>query len=92
MITPMLTFFFQPADIVGQILNFGLPAPIDVQVIGPLTNAPARTMRWPSQIDRSAWPVIPGAVDVHLHQVVDAPELRFNVDRTRADQLGLTQQ
>src|SRR5207248_3629943 len=38
---PSLTFFFQPADIVGQILNFGLPAPIDVQVIGPLTNAPA---------------------------------------------------
>ena len=38
---PGLTFFFQPADIVGQILNFGLPAPIDVQVVGPLANAPA---------------------------------------------------
>ncbi len=38
---PDLTFFFQPADIVGQILNFGLPAPIDVQVVGPLANAPA---------------------------------------------------
>jgi hypothetical protein len=37
---PDLTFFFQPADIVGQILNFGLPAPIDVQVVGPIKNAP----------------------------------------------------
>jgi len=87
---PHLTFFFQPADIVGQILNFGLPAPIDVQVIGPLTNAPANyalARQITARLTR-----ITGAVDVHLHQVVDAPELRFNVDRTRADQLGLTQQ
>jgi len=87
---PDLTFFFQPADIVGQILNFGLPAPIDVQVIGPLTNAPANYALARQITARLAQ--IPGAVDVHLHQVVDAPELRFNVDRTRADQLGLTQQ
>jgi multidrug efflux pump subunit AcrB len=87
---PGLTFFFQPADIVGQILNFGLPAPIDVQVIGPLTNAPANYALARQITARLAR--IPGAVDVHLHQVVDAPELRFNVDRTRADQLGLTQQ
>jgi hypothetical protein len=40
---PDLTFFFQPADIVSQILNFGLPAPIDVQVVGPLKNAPRIT-------------------------------------------------
>jgi multidrug efflux pump subunit AcrB len=87
---PELTFFFQPADIVGQILNFGLPAPIDVQVIGPLANAPANYALARQITARLAR--IPGAVDVHLHQVVDAPELRFNVDRTRADQLGLTQQ
>ncbi len=87
---PDLTFFFQPADIVGQILNFGLPAPIDVQVIGPLLNAPANYALARQITARLAQ--IPGAVDVHLHQVVDAPELRFNVDRTRADQLGLTQQ
>jgi len=87
---PDLTFFFHPADIVGQILNFGLPAPIDVQVIGPLTNAPANYALAQQITARLAR--IPGAVDVHLHQVVDAPELRFNVDRTRADQLGLTQQ
>jgi multidrug efflux pump subunit AcrB len=87
---PELTFFFQPADIVGQILNFGLPAPIDVQVIGPLTNAPANYALAREITARLAR--IPGAVDVHLHQVVDAPELRFNVDRTRAGELGLTQQ
>jgi multidrug efflux pump subunit AcrB len=86
---PNLTFFFQPADIVGQILNFGLPAPIDVQVIGPLTNA-AANYRLAKQIEQRIVRV-PGAVDVHLHQVVDIPEMRFNVDRTRADQLGLTQ-
>jgi multidrug efflux pump subunit AcrB len=87
---PELSFFFQPADIVGQILNFGLPAPIDVQVIGPLANGPANyalAQRITARLAR-----IPGAVDVHLHQVVDAPELRFNVDRTRAGELGLTQQ
>ncbi|HWB96552.1 MAG TPA: efflux RND transporter permease subunit [Bryobacteraceae bacterium] len=86
---PNLTFFFQPADIVGQILNFGLPAPIDVQVIGPLSNARANyqlARQMEVQIAR-----IPGAVDVHTHQVVDVPEIRFNVDRTRAEQLGLSQ-
>jgi multidrug efflux pump subunit AcrB len=87
---PQLTFFFQPADIVGQILNFGLPAPIDVQVVGPLTNAPANyalARKIEARLAR-----IPGAVDVHTHQVVDVPELMFRVDRTRAEQLGLTQQ
>jgi multidrug efflux pump subunit AcrB len=86
---PALTFFFQPADIVGQILNFGLPAPIDVQIVGTLTNVPknyALGKRIEARLAR-----IPGAVDVHMHQVVDAPELRFDVDRTRAGQLGLTQ-
>ncbi|HLY19904.1 MAG TPA: efflux RND transporter permease subunit [Bryobacteraceae bacterium] len=87
---PELTFFFQPADIVGQILNFGLPAPIDLQVIGPLTNASANYALARQITARLAR--VPGAVDVHLHQVVDAPELRFNVDRTRAVELGLTQQ
>ena len=87
---PELTVFFQPADIVGQILNFGLPAPIDVQVMGPLANARAN-YAIAHQIQRRLAD-IPGAVDVHTHQVVDVPELRFQVDRTRAEQLGLTQQ
>ncbi len=87
---PNLTFFFQPADIVGQILNFGLPAPIDVQVVGPLTNDKAN-YALARQIERSL-ATIPGAVDVHTHQVVDVPQLLFNVDRTRASQMGLSQQ
>jgi multidrug efflux pump subunit AcrB len=86
---PELSFFFQPADIVGQILNFGLPAPIDVQVVGPLANAKAN-YALAREIERRLTR-IPGAVDVHTHQVVDVPELTFQVDRTRARQLGLTQ-
>ena len=86
---PELSFFFQPADIVGQILNFGLPAPIDIQVVGPLSNAKANyaiARQIEGRLRR-----IPGATDVHTHQVVDVPELLFQVDRTRARQLGLTQ-
>jgi len=86
---PELGVFFQPADIVGQTLNFGLPAPIDVQVAGPLTNAAANYDIAKEIEQRLAQ--IPGAVDVHVHQVLDVPELRLNVDRTRAGQLGLTQ-
>ena len=86
---PDLTFFFQPADIVGQILNFGLPAPIDIQVIGPNANA-AKNYQVAKDIQQRLSRV-PGAVDVHIHQVVDVPEMHFNVDRTRAQQLGLTQ-
>ncbi len=86
---PMLTVFFQPADIVGQILNFGLPAPIDIQVAGPLANARANfdvARRIEREVAR-----IPGAVDVHTHQVAGIPELMFQVDRTRASQMGLSQ-
>jgi multidrug efflux pump subunit AcrB len=86
---PELSFFFQPADIVGQILNFGLPAPIDIQVVGPLANSKAN-YAIARQIERRLTR-IPGAADVHTHQVVDVPELMFQVDRTRAQQLGLTQ-
>jgi multidrug efflux pump subunit AcrB len=86
---PELSFFFQPADIVGQILNFGLPAPIDIQVVGPLANSKAN-YAIARQIERRMTR-IPGAADVHTHQVVDVPELLFQVDRTRAQQLGLTQ-
>ncbi len=84
---PQLTFFFQPADIVSQILNFGLPAPIDVQLIGRDQKGNYDIAR--QMVERIAR--IPGAADVHLHQVMDAPELRVNVDRTRAEQAGLTQ-
>ncbi len=84
---PDLTFFFQPADIVTQILNFGLPAPIDVQVQGydPANYEIARRLR-----ERIA--TIPGTADVHMHQVVNAPDLHLDIDRVRAAQFGLTQQ
>ncbi|MEH2229105.1 MAG: efflux RND transporter permease subunit [Nostoc sp.] len=84
-----LTFFFQPADIVTQILNFGLPAPIDIQVIGPAKNR-RDNYKIAKQI-KTQIAQIPGAVDVHLHQVVDAPDLRINVDRSQAQRSGLTQ-
>jgi len=84
---PKLTFFFQPADIVSQILNFGLPAPIDVQIVGRDQKGNYELAR--QMVERIAR--IPGAADVHLHQVMDAPELRVNVDRTRAEQAGLSQ-
>src|SRR5216684_6527515 len=84
---PQATFFFQPSDIVSQILNFGLPSPIDVQVVGRNEDANYHLAK---QIeDRIAQ--IPGAADVHLHQVRNAPTINVNVDRTRASQVGLTQ-
>ncbi|MBD2410848.1 RND transporter [Nostoc calcicola FACHB-389] len=86
---PELTFFFQPADIVTQILNFGLPAPIDIQVIGPAKNR-RDNYKIAKQI-KTKIAQIPGAVDVHLHQVIDAPEIRINVDRSQAQRSGLTQ-
>jgi multidrug efflux pump subunit AcrB len=84
---PEMTFFFRSADMVSQILNFGIPAPINIQVIGRNQQANQRIAR---EIERRLARV-PGAVDVRLHQVLDAPELRINVDRTRAGQMGLTQ-
>ena len=86
---PNYTFFFEPADIVTQILNFGLPAAVDVQISGPLQNSKAN-FEIAKQIE-ARMTRIPGAVDVHMQQVVDAPELRLDVDRTEAQQLGMTQ-
>ena len=86
---PDLTFFFQPADMVGQILNFGLPAPIDVQVVGPLRNL-EKNHEIARQISHRI-EMIPGAADVHVHQVNDVPMMRFDVDRARAGQMGFSQ-
>ena len=84
---PNLTFFYQPADIVSQILNFGLPAPIDIQLIGQNRAANyAIARRIAERIGD-----VPGLVDVHVHQVIAAPALQVNVDRTRAVQVGITQ-
>jgi len=85
---PQLTFFFQPADIVSQILNFGLPAPIDIQIAG-MNKADNYEMA--TQIVQRIRK-IEGVADVHLHQVVNVPKLHVEVDQTRARELGLTQQ
>jgi CzcA family heavy metal efflux pump len=84
---PGLTFFFQPANITNQILNFGLPSPIDIQIM----SRDKMTAYGVAREFEKLVAAIPGAVDVHLHQVMDYPELRVNVDRARAAQIGLTQ-
>ena len=83
---PGLTFSFLPADIVSQILNFGVPAPIDIQVVGPspknheVANQLLASLRH-----------VPGLVDLRLQQVFNQPELRVTTDRSRAQQLGISQ-
>ncbi len=83
---PGVEFFFQPADIVTQILNFGLPAPIDVQIIGTdmvssyqIAQQIANKMRH-----------IPGTADVHVQQLLSLPTLHMDIERTRVTQVGLT--
>ncbi len=84
---PGMIFFFEPANITNQILNFGLPAPIDLQVTGRDTaNNFKIASRLKDRIER-----IPGAADVHIHQVYKQPQLNVNVDRVKAGGLGLTQ-
>jgi multidrug efflux pump subunit AcrB len=83
---PGATFYFLPADMVGQILNFGLPAPIDVQIVGNdlegnrnYANALLAKMKYVS-----------GTVDLRIQQLFDQPFLRFRVERTKAEELGFT--
>ena len=84
---PGVDFFFQPADIVSQILNFGLPSPIDVQVLGRDTNASYKI----AQQIANQMRVIPGATDVHVQQLMNDPQLQLNIDRIKAQQVGLQQ-
>jgi|KBSSwiStaDraftv2_1062776.scaffolds.fasta_scaffold01222_15 multidrug efflux pump subunit AcrB len=83
---PGTTFSFLPADIVSQILNFGVPAPIDIQVVGPspknrdVANQLLASLRH-----------VPGLVDLRLQQVFNQPELHIVTDRARAQQLGISQ-
>jgi multidrug efflux pump subunit AcrB len=87
---PAQTFFFQPPDIVTQVLNFGIAAPIDVEIDGPPGNVPANLKIAQDMLRQIR--EIPGAADVRLAQVPDAPDVRVNVDRTMANQVGVTQQ
>ena len=84
---PGTTFYFLPADIVSETINFGLPAPLDIQVVGrdqavdqQVANALAQKIRQ-----------VRGAVDVRVQQPNDLQRFEFNVDRTKASQLGLTE-
>ncbi|MGB9256743.1 MAG: efflux RND transporter permease subunit [Candidatus Korobacteraceae bacterium] len=85
---PGVEFFFQPADIVTQILNFGLPAPIDIQLIGPDM---ASNHAIAEQISNRVR-FIPGAADVHVQQLLNLPTLHLDFQRTRMAQVGLNAQ
>jgi multidrug efflux pump subunit AcrB len=84
---PALQFFFQPADIVDQVLNFGQPAPIDIRVSAADTDSAYRLATRLTQLIAR----VPGVVDAHVFQVPDAPALSVDVDRALAAQVGLTQ-
>ncbi len=84
---PGVTFYFLPTDIVNQILNFGLPAPLDIQIIG--ANAVANHQlaeQMMAQLDH-----VPGAVDLHIQQSFDLPDFQVDVNRSKASQVGLSQ-
>ncbi len=84
---PAVTFSFLPADIVNQILNFGLPAPLDVQVVGESPDNRAFANALLAKLR-----AVPGTADMRIQQVFDYPQLNVNVDRTNAALVGLTQQ
>ena len=84
---PGVSFYFLPADIISQILNFGLPAPIDIQVSGPnIVANHAFATRLLGQLRG-----IPGAVDLRVHQLFDHPRIDIDVNRTKAIESGFTQ-
>ncbi|TSA22196.1 efflux RND transporter permease subunit, partial [bacterium] len=84
---PGTTFYFLPADIVNQTINFSLPAPIDIQIAGrELEQNHALAEQLAQNIRR-----IPGAVDVRVQQITDQPELQFAVDRTKASEIGMSE-
>ncbi|HTI72835.1 MAG TPA: efflux RND transporter permease subunit [Candidatus Limnocylindria bacterium] len=84
---PSTTFYFLPADIVSQTLNFGLPAPLDIQIVGNNTgNNRVIANSLAARIRR-----IPGAVDIRVQQPADQPKLRFYVDREKALEMGISE-
>ena len=83
-----MTFFFQPADIVDQVLNFGQPAPIDIRISGPHSD---EAYDLASKLAHDLQ-TVPGVVDSHVFQVPDAPSLGVNLDRSLASEFGMDQQ
>jgi CzcA family heavy metal efflux pump len=84
---PSVSFFFQPADIVSQVLNFGLPSPIDIQIVGKQQETNYQVATWIAERLRQ----IPGAVDVHVQQMFDQPNLLVQADRTKIREVGFSQ-
>jgi multidrug efflux pump subunit AcrB len=85
---PGTLFTFQPADIVNQILNFGLPAPIDIQVRGTdVGKSMAMAVAMQDELKQ-----VPGAVDVHVQQAYDEPRFNILMDRSQAERTGITAQ
>jgi len=85
---PGTLFMFQPADIVNQILNFGLPAPIDIQIQGTdVGKSLALAVKLQDQLKQ-----VPGAVDVHVQQAYDEPRFNVLMDRSQAERTGITAQ
>ncbi|MCL2661271.1 MAG: efflux RND transporter permease subunit, partial [Acidobacteriaceae bacterium] len=85
---PQITFAFLPADMVSQILNFGLPAPIDIQITGPNSEGNRQfANNLLAQMQH-----VPGAADLRIQQAFNQPRLHLDVDRTRAAEGGYRQQ
>lgn len=85
---PDVLFYFQPADMVTQVLNFGIPTQIDVQVQGRDRENNKRI----AALLQQKMANVPGLVDAHIQQELNAPAMSYTVDRTRAQQLGLNMQ
>lgn len=85
---PSTQFAFLPADMIGQILNFGLPAPIDIQIVGENVQA---NHEFANVLLQKLYSVA-GAVDLHIQQSGDYPQFNVEVDRTKAQLVGLTEQ
>ena len=85
---PSTQFAFLPADMIGQILNFGLPAPIDIQITGDNVQANHEF----ANVLLQKLHGVAGAVDLHIHQTGDYPQFNVDVDRTKAQLVGLTEQ
>jgi multidrug efflux pump subunit AcrB len=84
---PGVTFYFLPADMVSQILNFGLPAPIDIQIVGRnLVGDREFADKLMNQLK-----FVPGTTDLRIQQPFDQPKLHFDIDRTKAQEIGYTQ-
>ena len=84
---PGATFYFLPADIVSETINFGLPAPFDIQILGRDQVRNRQVAAWLADKIRQ----VPGAVDVRVQQPADLSRLQFAVDRTKASEMGLSE-